>query len=168
MTHPTIPVALLAVALLAVGCADGGNRSGPGRHDAATVSADRLTLTVQPGRRTVRTGERLAVDVTVTNTGSSAVEIVSPNAARLLATVWEKYDPTGSTWDKVKTYPQAAAMVISPWTLTPGESFRRTLNLPVEPDWPSEERLRLTVTVNGRDDLTAETFIQVVRPESVE
>ncbi len=168
MNRTTIPAILLAAALLAAGCAGETHRSRPGGPDVATASAGELSLTVQAERRVLRTGERLAVDVTVANRGSGPVEIVSPNAARLLATVWAKYDETGSTWEKVKTYPQAAAMVVTPWTLRPGESFRRTMHLPVEPDWPGEERLRLTVTVNGLDDLTAETFLRVVRPEPVE
>jgi len=53
-------------------------------------------------------------------------------------------------------------MVMKPWTLPAGDERSWTLRIPVEPDWPTAEALRITGELNGRPEVSPVVCIEVL------
>jgi hypothetical protein len=106
-------------------------------------------------------GTTAKVTALVRNTTDQPITIQATNSAKVLVKIYEPSGMAEGSWRLVKTYPEAAAMVITNWTLSPEQYREFTLPLKVEPDWPSEKELRLEVIVNGAD-LSASIPVEVV------
>ncbi len=110
-----------------------------------------------PHRNYVR-GQTVTIVVAVRNTSGGDMIIPADSGALVYATLWRR---TAIGFEQVKRYPQTAVMVAAPWKLISGKTYKCTLNLPVEPDWPTGEPLKLTIELNGRNDLAPGGLIQV-------
>jgi len=126
------------------------------------VAAGELAIDVELSSHRLVTGETLQVRGTVTNRTDYAVRIDSPTSARFHVQLWRD---TENGWTIIRSYPEAALMVLSPWGLAPGATVAYGMVLPVEPDWPTHEALRLTVKVDGYAD-SSEPVVVTVFPAS--
>jgi hypothetical protein len=64
-------------------------------------------------------------------------------------------------WDRVKQYPAWASPVRVPWTLPPHGQRTWKLLLPVEPDWPVNERAKLQAEINNGPPARASVPIEI-------
>ena len=148
---------LFAAGLCLAGCAQ--QEIATGEHVA---QADGLVVTLEsPQHDVLVPGENLSLIVTVRNTTKQPAEIVARSGAPVYARVWRRGE---MYWQQVKTYPQAATMVMTPWTLPAREQRTFMLSLPVEPDWPTGEPLRITAELNGRPQAKPAIIVRVARP----
>lgn len=123
-----------------------------------TVVVDNLSATLNVDKVHASVGESFAVSLTVRNTGQEPIRINAPTGAKMLVTVW-RYTPIG--WERVKQYPESVIQVVSPWTLEPGQTRTFEMIVPVTPDWPQLESLRLTAEPNGRMDVRPAVMVDV-------
>jgi hypothetical protein len=148
MTRNILAASMLAAMVLA-GCnGDGSDKIMTGPVNA--VEADGLGATLTIPTRNYRIGDKVPASITVTNTTDEPATIRATTGAPIYLHV-ERW--TGLAWEPVLTFPEAAIMVMSPWTLKPGASRTFEMTLTVEPDWPTNEMLRLVAEVNGRPQL---------------
>jgi hypothetical protein len=157
MKRFAITAALLSVAL-AAGCNGGDMANVDAIHNTAT--ADGLAVTLKVPERKAHWGQELPVRVVAENTTGGDIRINATSAALVKVHVWER---VGEGWDMVKTYPEAAAMVMSPWTLEAGQTREFPLTIPVERSWPTGEPVRLTAELNGWAKATPGGVIEVYR-----
>jgi len=151
-----LPVCLLALAL--TGCAKEETFGPP----QSMVRADGLEVTLNIPQRTYYVCDSLTLTVNALNTTDEPIEIPADTAARILVKIYH-YQGTG--WQEVKRYPEAAAMIMSHWTIAPHAAAGPfTLTLPVEPDWPTNEILHLTAELTGRPDAAPGIAITVHKP----
>lgn len=157
---------LLACVLVAMGCSVTGcaePEAPPPAVGERFEMVRRETLAVQMGsaQRAVQVGETLEVTIRamVDQDAKAPVQIVAPTGAK--AQVEVQYH-TGLGWETVKRYPQAATQQIVRWSIGPGEVWQQTLTLPVEPDWPTNEPLRLLGYLNGRRNVAPTLRVSVL------
>jgi hypothetical protein len=156
MTRPAT-VAVFLLAAVVAGCAStngsNGDRTGP-----AAAEKDHLRLELQVSDHELAVGDTFTVHATARNTGAEPIGITARSGALLIVRIWQE-TPVG--WTTVKRYPEAAIMVIQPWTLAPGEQRAFEMKLTVGKDWPTAETLRLSAELNGRNDVRATTDIRI-------
>lgn len=146
---------MIALAVGVTGCPDRMDRPWN------TMQKGGLEVRLQLAERHYLVGDQVKVTVEARNTGGEPIRIPADTGARVLVKV---YQHTGTGWEQVKRYPQAATMVMSPWTLEPGAAAGPfELVVPVEPDWPTNEILRLTAELNGRPDVAPGVAITITR-----
>ncbi len=149
----------IAIAFLVIGLVSAaGCQSKPDEILWRAQADDGLVVTAGVPHRNYVRGGTVTVSVVVRNISADDIAIGADSGALVYATLWRK---TTIGWEQVKRYPQSAVMVASPWKLAAGKTYKCPLNLPIEPDWPTGEPLRLTVELNGRDDLAPGGLIQV-------
>ena len=149
----------IAIMLLVAGLVSAaGCQSKPDEILWRAQADDGLVVTAGVPQRNYIRGGTVAVSVAVRNVSGDDIAIGADSGALVYATLWRK---TTIGWEQVKRYPQSAVMVAAPWKLRAGKTYKCTLNLPVEPDWPTGEPLKLTVELNGRSDLAPGGLIQV-------
>lgn len=141
-------------ALIPIGC-------NAAKVDLSSESAEAggLAVRIEAPKTTFLRGEEFKVAVVARNTTQKPMRIDAVTGAPVYLRIW-RY--TGLGWEQVKRYPQVATMVMNPWTLEPRSERRFELNLVVEPDWPTNEALRLTAELNGRGDVVPGILIAVV------
>lgn len=147
---------LLAGLGLPLGCTQ-APEPGP----SPTVDVERqgdLALRLEVDRQQVRVGESLELTLTATNTGEQPMRIEATSGAEVIVTIWRRQ---WNDWIRVKEYPEAAIQVLSPWTLGAESERTFTRSIPVQPDWPVLEQMRLTTELNGRPDVRPEVMITV-------
>ena len=155
--EPCVPLCLLAL-LAAGGCV---NQTGPRREQVqfSVVRRDKLEVSVTADPRIATVGETIRVTVAARNRGRKPIRIESATAAPVIATLW-RYD-AAKGWIRVKEFPTAPQRQRSSWVLPHGEAEPLRIELPVEPDWPVLETLKLSAEVNGRPDARPHVFIYV-------
>jgi len=146
----------VAVFFALAGCAAPEMQFGPGPGNSAEAKG--LIVHVSVPKRDFAVGEQVKVTVTAVNTTRRPISFNATSSARAIVRLFRH---TGMGWEQVRRYPQAAAMILSPWRLERGQRRSFVLMVPVEPDWPSEEPLRLTGELNGRGDLAPGVVIRV-------
>ncbi len=154
------PLLLASIALYLTGCPSEKTETHPplaGELTDVAVTGE-LSIEIRVFKKIFRPGETAKVFITARNNGSEPIEINATSAAPVFVQV-ERF--TDAHWARVARYPQAAAMVMSPWTLKPGASRQWEMPIPVEPDWPAAEPLKLKAWLNGRADTTAAVEIEV-------
>lgn len=121
-----------------------------------------LSVAVALPRMHLVTGQTIDVTVTVTNQAGCPVRIDSLTSARVHVFIWR-----GSLagWVKMLRYPQAQAMVVTPWGIAANGSVQFRMPLVVEPTWPTHEPLRLTAAINGTGVASTPITIEVT-PQS--
>lgn len=145
---------LLGVGILS-GCPAPPDRTGPAVN---TVERDGLEVSLSVPKRTFRVGESFRATVTARNTTGDPIHIVARSGAKVHIRV-QRHGEFG--WEEVLEYPQAAVMMINPWTLPGRKAETFTLNLKVEPNWPTGEPLRLVAVLNGREAVSPGVVIRV-------
>ena len=125
---------------------------------ANTVRAEGLSLRLSLPRREFVTGQAIPVTLRVRNVTDEPITIVASTSSPYYIRVW-RYTSVG--WELLKQYPRAALMVMSPWTLAADGERVFEFSVPVEPDWPTNEPLRLTAMLNGREALTPALTVYV-------
>jgi hypothetical protein len=140
------------------------DRPAPPVPDATTATgrAKALALTLDLPAHTFRTGQTFQARIVASNTTDIPINIHARTAAPFYLHV---YAHDGGSWQRVETYPQAAAMVLSDWTLPAGQERTFTPTLRVEPSWPTGKLLRLEAVLNGRDDVNPFVTIEVLPNE---
>lgn len=130
--------------------------------DTSVASQDGVYLVLDLPKTQFVPGESFTATVLIENQSDHMLQIEASSSALCKLHLMRPYI---TQWDTFKTYPEAAAMVITPWTLRPGE--RRTFAMPltVEKDWPTYELIRMQAQINGLDDLETHVDIEVLRPE---
>ncbi len=137
--------AALLVALTLIGCREPEVILPP-----HTVTVDDLAVSVEVGETTLVRDQVIKVIVVARNLSGEPIRITGRTGAPVYVRV-QRF--TGLGWETVKRYPTVATMVMNPWMLRGGAQRRFTLNLRVEPDWPTNEKLRLKAELNGRRDV---------------
>jgi hypothetical protein len=149
------PALALTLSAALAGCPRGGPADGTG----ARAVGDGLAVELHAEPNVVLPGERLHVVLTAENVSPRPLRIQAPSGSPYFLRLWRH---TGVDWEHLKRYPQADVQMLTPWTLPAGASRRFDVSLPVEPDWPRGEALRLTGEVNGREDVRAALTIRVL------
>jgi len=155
-------IVLLVAAMGLAGCDGSRDADSIEGGPRESIVADGLSVTLEAPRRALRMGETLRLEVTVRNTTRRTIEIAARSGAPVYARLSRH---TGLFWEQFKSYPAAATMVMTPWTLDRGRERRFILTLPVEPDWPAGERLRITAEVNGRPAPQPSITVRVIPPQ---
>lgn len=157
-TTRTIPllVTFFALSMSIGGC---GLFGGKAPEDPLTQRAaiGDLAATIGVDRGSVRVGESLTVRLTAENVGNDPIQINATSAALMRVTVWE-YD--GQRWQPTKRYPEVAAQVMTPWALAPKASREFATTIPVEPDWPVLQNVKITAELNGRPDVRPYVMVE--------
>jgi hypothetical protein len=151
----------LSCSLALAGLAAGGcERPQDFRVDVAgnVKEAGGLRVRVELPRRSFRVGDTIAVKVTATNTTGTPIQIVSPTGAPVLVRVARQ---TMAGPEQVQVYPRSVTSNILSWTIPAGESWPKTLRVPVEPDWPVHEVLYVSAELNGYGHLAPTVHIRV-------
>lgn len=153
-----IAVSLITgMVLLAAGCRRQSELRDTGQ-PFETIRQGDLSLRMELSELTPARGERLEVTLRALNTGDEYMTVPSNTGAPAYVDLY-RYDGVG--WNRFKTYPEAATMVMNPWKLSPGVEWQHTMSLPVEPSWPMGEPIRVVGRLNGIDDVTPSLTIQV-------
>lgn len=142
MNRVTFAAMFCVMAFLA-GCAEPA-RLAPRR--GGMTQANGLELSLNLSSTAVRAGDELIVTVTARNASDKPITIHAPNSSAVWIRVWRN-TPMG--WDVVKTYPRAVARVEGVLKLAPGQQKQFAMTLPVEPDWPTNEKIRISGEING-------------------
>ena len=165
MMHTTRSAALclMMLALAIAGCPQ---ENGKGYlKEGRAVADDGLSVSITADEVVVSPGDEVNVTVYVANTSSEPIEYNARNAAPVYVMVQKASEMSDDSWETVKTYPEAAAQVITPMTFRPGQQREFKMTLPVEPDWPAGEIVRLAAYPNGRRELVASVRIKVTSSE---
>jgi len=117
-----------------------------------------LLVSILATKAVYKVGETMPVQISAKNVTDQPIEVIA--TAGDLAQV-KIYRRTTIGWEQALQYPQAAADLITPWKLVPGQKRSWKLDIPVEPTWPSAENLRVAGAINGRPDAVATIIIRV-------
>ncbi len=110
-------------------------------------------------KRSLKIGETVQATIIVRNTTDQPMRIDATTSAPYHIRV---YRATSVGWEVTKQYPEAALMVMSPWTLEPQTQRTFSAKLPVEPDWPTGT-VRVTAGINGLGDIHPGLTVMVTR-----
>lgn len=158
-TVKTTWMAAAIAGLLAGGCAP------PPVQDiliGEAVSGD-LEAVVTVDRRTAHLGQTIGVTLTVRNTSRDPIPVESRTAAPMIVTVWN-YD-SEKRWRRVKEYPQVSIFQRTLWVLSGKEERTFAMKVPVEPDWPARQLVKLTAELNGRTDARPYVLVEIRRKQ---
>ncbi len=125
-------------------------------------SKDGLEVELRVPRRDLVRGETVPVTVIVRNQTKNELVIPAQTGALVYISLWRKTD---GSWEQFKRYPEMATQVLSPWRLAPKAEQSFSLPLPVAPDWPTGEPLRITAELNGRPEVAPGGIIEVFRTQ---
>jgi hypothetical protein len=127
--------------------------------DGSFVSNDSIELGLAVARRTFGIGDAFDVTVRARNISKQPITIRARSGAPVYLHV-NRFSAMGE--DEFKTFPEAATMVMSAWTIQPGEERTFVLTLTVEADWPRNETLKLIAELNGYPGLMPFTTIRIL------
>ena len=156
MTRWTAAIAL-SLLLLTVGCGQDNADEQPGY----AVAKDGLAIHATADLAVVQPGDTITVSVRIENTSDQTIRWTARNTAPVHVRVQEESELEMGLWQDMKVYPEMAGMAITPHEFAPGEEKTYTMNVPVEPDWPRGEVVRLAVHPTGRRELTGTIKVKV-------
>ncbi len=158
MTNRSLLTVLLAGACLASGGCFWRGRPTPAEGTSIrTVGPFRVVLAVPAGA--YEPGDSFTVTVTTTNVSDEPVVVHRWGSVAYYLTVSHN---RGTGWEEVHTYPGGTAGVMESWTFRPGQQKSTAIRLTVEPDWPVGELLRLEAHMNGREEVRAAEFVEII------
>jgi hypothetical protein len=155
MRSMSIPAVLFSIALVC-GCAQ--KHAMPSSSGLASQQAGGLVMSLEVPGTSYAVGGQMPVTIIARNTAKEPVRITA-NSTDLAQVRIYQHTPAG--WDLIKQYPQAAISVMSPWTLGPQQERVWHMSIPVEPDWPTGEPLRVAALLNGRTDVSPSVIVNV-------
>jgi len=127
----------------------------------SSVQTDGLSVSIEIPKRVLDLGEDLQVIVAAANVTGRPIRIIADTRALVYVKIWRH---TGLDWEEVKRYPQAATMVMTPWSIEGGSERRFVMLLTVEPDWPTGEVLAMTGELNGWEQAIPQVKLEVAPP----
>lgn len=130
--------------------------------DTSIERTDDLSLVLDLPSDRFEPGETFTATITLKNRSNEPLEIEARSSALYKIHLMR---PEKSNWQTFKTFPEMAAMVITPWTLPAGEQRSFKPELTVTEDWPTHELIRVQAEINGLPDLKTHVDIEVLRPE---
>ncbi len=125
---------------------------------ATSTAKEHAAVTLELPGRHFAVGDQFKIRFTVSNPSSRTIKIPAGPGAPIKVRIWRH---TGTDWDEIKTYPQAAVLTTRPWQLAPGAKRSFEMLLTVEPDWPTQDPVAVVAELNGRPDLQAMGIIKV-------
>ena len=158
MTSRMLCVLLAVTVLPLIGCKQPDADNGKPAAISQEKAADGLVVTLEVPSREFVQGETVPVTVRVTNTSDQPIQIRATSAALVKFTVWQKQ--VGGL-ARIKTIPEMAAQVLSPWVLEADSTRTFTRDLEVTKDWPTNEILWLSAELNGREGLMPKVYFEV-------
>ena len=152
---------LTALLICLSACAWAGCVQGPkvDLRDRNFVQAGGLAVGIELPKREFAVGEQFDVSVVARNDTRRPIAIEATTGALVYLRVLRS---TTSGWEEVKRYPGSAVMLMSSWELAPRGTRTFTLHLTVEPDWPTNEPLRLTAELNGKPKVSPGIVVRVM------
>lgn len=135
---------LLAAGPLVLGCA--AKPVAPSSPFVSSQELDGLAVTLTAPPKTYHVGESMPVTIAVQNQSKSPIQVQSLGSDLVQVKV---YHQTDVGWEQALQFPEIALPVVTPWTLAPGAQRSWTLNIPIEPTWPSDATIRLVGVLNG-------------------
>ncbi|MBS3821444.1 MAG: hypothetical protein GVY16_07860 [Planctomycetes bacterium] len=161
---------LLLILILATGGCQTGNQTAPrgpvapaiDDEDTSVAEKDGLFLVLDLPKAQFQPGETFTATIMATNASDQPVDIEATSSALYTIHLWR---PDTGQWQRFKTYPEMGAMVITPWTLQPGETRTFTPTLTVESEWPSYELIRVQAELSAVPDLNPHVDVEVVKSE---
>ena len=157
-TRTTFLLGLAGTSLLVLGCAPKGAPSVV----TDQVASDSLLATMTADKRIARVGEGINVALVARNTSLRSMSIEAATTAPMIVTVW-RYD-MAKGWTRVKEYPKVAIYRRQTWVLHGGKERAFSMAVPVEPDWPTQQMVKLMAELNGRTDARPYVLIEI-RPK---
>ena len=153
----TVVRVLSLTALVTVGGCLGLGK--PAQIEGVAVQAvdDGLVLKMSVPQRNYARGQSVPVTLVAENTTSADISIRADSGALVSVSLWRQGE---AGWQHVKTFPSAAVMIPTTWILPAGKARTFTMDLPVTPDWPLAEYLRLEGRLNGRPCAAPAVMIQ--------
>jgi hypothetical protein len=130
--------------------------------DTSLAEADRFYLVLDLPKTQYKPGESLNATVMAVNHRDEPVNIQATSSALCKLSLWR---PESTQWNRFKTFPEMAAAVMTDWTLEPGQRRSFTFNVPIKPDWPTHELIRVKAQLNGMPELTPHVDIEILRSE---
>ena len=126
--------------------------------DTASIGA--LELTLQLPRDEFTVGETIDMTLTAHNTTRGPIWLTAPQHTHWVLGVWRK---TRGVWEEVKRYPATPMNRQLPWILGGAKTRAFHARIPVEPDWPTAEALRITAELGGEPRAVPKLTV-IVRP----
>jgi hypothetical protein len=165
---PQILSLLFATLLLLPGCQSQQSEDYRGvppireDEDTSIERTDDLSLVLDLPKDRFEPGETFTATITLKNRSGEPLEIEASSSALYKIHLMR---PQRTDWQTFKTYPDAAAMVITPWTLPAGEERAFTPELTVAEDWPTHELIRVQAEINGLPEIKTAVDIEVVNQD---
>jgi len=157
------PAVIIGLLLALTGCTDQEDKKlSTAATNSMTLAGLKVSLTVPD--REFAPGERFEAAVTVENVSDRTVTLAADSAAPVYVRLW-RHPAIG--WDEIRQYPWTPGLQGAARSLPPGYSQTHTMELTVEPNWPTNEFLRLTAEANGMPQLMPGVSIMVL-PAAVE
>lgn len=125
-----------------------------------TDQHDNLSLILELPANTFRVGQSFTPKLIARNTSATEGVRIRGNTGAPFYLHLLAHD--GVSWQRIKTYPEAATMAMTEWVLPAGAERTFTPTLRVEPDWPTYQHLRLQAVLNGREDVNPFVTIEVL------
>lgn len=153
-------VAALLPALLAViGCAQKPMASPPAGQLSNHVTSGDLSARLVVDKPVAVVDNSFQVWLSVTNMGKTPVPVLADSTAPMIVTLW-RYTPTG--WERFREFPQSAVRRSVSWQLHPGQTRDFHMTVPVTPDWPMTDLLKLTAEMNGRPEAQPAVLVRAI------
>jgi hypothetical protein len=130
--------------------------------DTSVTIKDGVALVLDLPKDRFEPGETFTATITLKNRSGEPLEIEASSSALYKIHLMR---PHRTDWQTFKTYPDAAAMVITPWTLPAGEERAFTPELTVAEDWPTHELIRVQAEINGLPEIKTAVDIEVVNQD---
>lgn len=125
-----------------------------------TASTYALELTLQLPRGELTVGQTVDMTLIARNVTLEPIWLTAPQQTHWILRVWRH---TGLAWEEVKRYPPTPMNVQLPWILGGRKTRTFHARIPVEPDWPTAETLRITAELAGEGDVVPQLSV-TVRP----
>ena len=145
----------VVLAVCVAGCGRGGNVVILGRE----IASGPLSASITTDRRTAAVSESVRVTLTVRNTSREPIPIEAASTAPMFVSVWRYVAAEG--WLRVKEYPEAVIARRRAWVLEGREEKTFSMTVPVEPDWPTRQLIKLTAELNGRTDARPYILLEI-------
>lgn len=156
-----VTLLLLMLSLAAAGCFL-RKAEPPPQGIVAEQTEDGLKVELRVPQRDLVRGQTVPVTVIASNLTGKEIVVPASSGALVYVSIWRS---TATGWEQVKRYPETAAELASPWRLAGKSSHTFPVNLPVAPDWPTGEPLRITAELNGRPGIAPGGIIEVFLTE---
>ncbi len=150
---------LIAPWLLLAACVAGCSQHGPAEIPGTEVASGPLLASIATDRRSAEVGQSVRVTLIVRNTSGDPIPVEAASTAPMFVSVWRYVAAEG--WLRIKEYPEAVIARRQAWVLEGREEKSFSMTVPVEPDWPTRQLIKLTAELNGRTDARPYVLMEI-------